>query len=339
MKNTLLNSGFRVVLFGLMFVIFVAAASTTASAAGRKYGLFVGINEYPDTIGALGGCVNDAKKMQNTLVTKYGFKASDTTLLLDAAATRDGIISQMKRYEKLAGAGDIFIMHYSGHGSLFPDKNSEEQDETKLVYYQDPQSGYEIPRDKYDSTILPVDAEETTSGKPWNNMILDDELYAMFAEFTKKGAQVVFISDSCFSGSIARPANAAPLKMRFVPVFRVLGAKSFDDLKIKEPAKQQTVTAPPQLNNLYLTLTGANVNETASDGLGAAASKMGLFTETLVKALNAKGANRLTYQQLMQSVSANVKTSALKSSHNQNPQLDTRFGNAKTLIFTVPAAK
>ena len=337
MKNTLPNFSRRAVLLGLMFLICVAAV-TTASAKGRKYGLFIGINEYPDTIGALGGCINDAKKMQSTMVTKYGFKSSDTTLLLDAAATRDGIINQIKRYEKLAGAGDIFIMHYSGHGSLFPDKFSEEQDETKFTYYE---SDGEViyPRDKYDATILPVDADEETSGKPWKNMILDDELYAMFAPITEKGAQVVFISDSCFSGSIARPTGAAPIKERFVPLYRVFGAKSYADLKLKEPAKRQTVTAPPQLNNLYLTLTGANNNETASDGTGEDATKMGLFTETLYKALNAKGANKLSYAQLMQSVSARVKASALAGRHNQNPQLDTRYGNPKAMIFTVPAAK
>ena len=36
----------------------------------------------------------------------------------------------------VAGAGDIFVFHYSGHGTLFPDANFEEQDETEMIYVE-----------------------------------------------------------------------------------------------------------------------------------------------------------------------------------------------------------
>lgn len=319
----------------LVCALFLTAAAGSVQAKGRKFGLFIGINDYPETIGALSGCVNDAKRMQKTLATRYGFKAADTKLLLNADATRQGIIDEIKRFEAMAGEGDIFVMHYSGHGSLFPDSYSEEQDETEFVYYEDPDTGRVIyPRDRYDSTLVPVDADDETSGKPWRNEILDDELFALFSAFTKKGAKVVFISDSCFSGSIAR-AEAVKTKMRFAPINRIFGTNSFEEIKFEKPANQRTLTAPRPMNNLYITMTGANVNETASDG-APKAEQMGLFTENLVKALNAPGATRLTYAQLMKSVSATVKSIALKGQHNQNPQLEKRFGNVNMAIFSVP---
>ncbi len=326
----------------LMFGLILTVCAAVAEAKGRKFGLFVGINEYSGMIPPLGGCVNDAKNMKATLTAKYGFKAADTTLLTDAQATRDGIISKIKAYEKLAGAGDLFVFHYSGHGSLFPDAQSEEQDETKMIYYEAtyPNGEVEIvyPRNKYDATLVPVDADETTSGKPWKNMILDDELYALFSGFTKKGARVVFISDSCFSGSIARnEKNKFP--ERFVPLHRVFGAKGFDDIKFRKPAKSNAVVKPPKLQGLYLTLTAANANETALDGADDVV-RMGLFTSNLVKALNAKGAAQMTYAQLMTNVSKKVSDFAKNNlAHNQTPQLDASFGNPKAVIFTIPPVK
>jgi hypothetical protein len=74
------------------FVFLIAASS--ASAAGKKYGLFVGINAYGGGINQLKGCVNDATKMRDAMVTKFGFNAADTTLLTDAAATREAILSK-----------------------------------------------------------------------------------------------------------------------------------------------------------------------------------------------------------------------------------------------------
>lgn len=330
----------RFLVKALMLGLILAACSLAADAKGKKFALLVGVNKYPDTIGQLGGCVNDVLKMKTTLTTRYGFVAANTTTLTDAQATRQAIIDKIKMYQGLAGAGDIFVMHYSGHGSLFPDEYSEVRDESKLLYYEDPDTGEVVyPRGKYDANILPVDADGDSSGKPWGNLILDDELYAMFSEFTAKGAQVVFISDSCFSGSVARRDMGKDVKERFVPLSRVFHKKSYADLKFKKPAKQRTATAPPDLRGLYLTLSGANDTETALDG-GTGAVRMGLFTSKLVEALNKPAALKMNYAQLMTLVGQNVRDDALnKQHHNQNPRLETAYGNPGALIFSVPAAK
>jgi hypothetical protein len=337
------ENNYRFFIKALMLALILTVGSVAvAEAKGRKFALLVGINKYPDTIGQLGGCVNDVQKMKQTLTTRYGFKAADTTVLTDAAATRAAIIANIQKYQKLAGAGDIFVFHYSGHGSLFPDEYSEIKDETKMLYYEDPDTGEVVyPRDKYDANILPVDAMEKTSGKPWLNLILDDELYQWFSVFTGKGSQVVFISDSCFSGSVAKAGKALPgdVHERFVPVNRVFGKKNFDDLKFKAPKKQATASAAPNLRGLYLTLSGANDTETALDG-GTPDVRMGLFTYNLVRILNMPASAKMNYTQLMTQVSGNVSKFALdKMDHNQNPRLETAFGNPGAVIFSVPAAK
>ena len=327
----------------LMFALLVFVCAAVAEAKGRKFGLFVGINEYAEPVSPLRGCVNDAEKMQAAMLAKYGFKKADTTILTDTQATRDGIIGKIKMYEQMAGEDDLFVFHYSGHGTLFPDANSEEQDETELQYveiaYGPGASEVIFPRAKYDSAIVPIDVAEATSGKPWQNLILDDELYQMFAAFTKKGAQVVFISDSCHSGSVAR-AEKTLTKVRFTPLHKAFDAKSFADLNLKKPAAAtaKPTAAQTQLNGMYLTMTDSKDDEFSLDA-GEDGIPMGLFTSTLLKTLNARGAASLTYKKLIESVSPKVSKTALSLNNNQNPQLDSRFGNADKLIFSVPKIK
>ena len=340
MKNEI-QQKYRVAVKLLMFASLVFICAAVAEAKGRKFGLFVGINEYARPISPLRGCVNDAMKMQAAMLVKYGFKKADTTVLTDAQATREGIIGKIKMYEQMAGKDDLFVFHYSGHGTLFPDANSEEQDETELQYvelaYGPGASEVIFPRGKYDSAIVPIDVAEATSGKPWRNLILDDELYQMFAAFTKKGAQVVFISDSCHSGSVAR-AEKNLTKVRFTPLHKAFNAKNFVDLNLNKPVAVKPTAAQTQLNGMYLTMTGSKDDEFSLDA-GADGIPMGLFTSTLLKTLNARGAALLTYKKLIESVSPKVSKTALSLNNNQNPQLDSRFGNADKLIFSVPKAK
>jgi hypothetical protein len=160
----------------------------------------------------------------------------------------------------------------------------------------------------------------------------------MFAAFTKKGAQVVFISDSCHSGSVAR-AEKNVTKIRFTPLHKAFNAKSFADLNLKKPAVAAKPTAAQtQLNGMYLTMTGSKDDEFSLDA-GEDGIPMGLFTSTLLKTLNARGAATLTYKKLIESVSPKVSKTALSLNNNQNPQLDSRFGNADKLIFSVPRVK
>lgn len=330
----------RKLFVSVLLVIAVCLVSAgTASAKGKKYGLFVGINKYQGGINQLYGCVNDAVKMRAALTTKFGFKEANTTLLTDAAATRDAILAQLKAYQALAGKGDIFVFHYSGHGTLFPDAKSEDRDETNYTYMEmmNDEGKMEVlyPRDKYDSAIVPVDARQRTSGKPWRNIILDDELAAIFAAFTKKGAQVVFISDSCHSGTIAR--TKTPKGIRTSPLAAVFGVRSFSELQIEEPAVSRTTAEPAPVKGLYIALTGSKDDEFSLDASNLP-EPMGLFTSTLLNSINAKGSSLLTYEKTMAIVSPAVSRESLKepNNNNQNPQLDARYGNPKSVLFSLP---
>jgi hypothetical protein len=325
------------ILMTLVCAFFALAGS--ASAAGKKYGLFVGINKYTGGINELAGCVNDVTNVRATLMQKFGFLQANTTMLTDAAATREAIIANLLAYQAKAQKGDLFVFDYSGHGTLFPDARSEDQDETNLTYLEvmnEDTGKMEVwyPRAKYDSAIVPVDARSTTSGKPWRNLILDDELAAIFAGFTKKGAQVVFISDSCHSGTIGRAKKSSD-PVRTTSLATVFGTRRYEDLQLDQPATTRTSGFPVPINPLYIVLTGSKDDEFSLDARGYA-QPMGMFTYWLLNQINSAGGSRLTYQATMTAVSKKVAEEAGKEDNNQHPQLDSRYGNPSAVLFSLP---
>jgi hypothetical protein len=161
-----------------------------------KRALCIGINDYPGTYQDLSGCVNDANDWQAEL-EKRGF---DVTSLLDSAATKQNMKDAIRGMVDATGASDILVITYSGHGTWVPDADGDEADGR-------------------DEALCPYDM---SSG----GVLTDDELYEIFSQ-RKYSARIIFLSDSCHSGSVARMAmpQAKPFaeekwnfqKVKFMP--------------------------------------------------------------------------------------------------------------------------
>jgi|WetSurMetagenome_2_1015567.scaffolds.fasta_scaffold58875_3 metacaspase-1 len=147
-----------------------------------KKAVCIGINNYPGTSNDLLGCVNDANDW-SAVLNDYGF---ETSLLLDAQATRQNIKTALGNLVLSVKPGDVAVFTYSGHGTQALDLSGDEGD-------------------SYDEAIYVYDG-----------MILDDELRVIIDRIDPL-ATLVVISDSCFSGSVTRlvPEKARP---RFLPV-------------------------------------------------------------------------------------------------------------------------
>lgn len=148
-----------------------------------------GINDYPGTDSDLSGCVNDAKDWAAVLKDR-GFSVTE---VLDGDATRGAMIDRMTAIVTDAGPGDTAVITFSGHGTWQPDENGDEPDTR-------------------DEALCPHDLN--TAGA-----LLDDELFEIFSQAVH-GASVVFLSDSCHSGSVARLAPAMGDergRVRFMP--------------------------------------------------------------------------------------------------------------------------
>jgi metacaspase-1 len=164
-----------------------------------KYALCIGINDYPGTDSDLSGCVNDANDWKAVLAAR-GFQVKQ---LLNKRATRQNMLEAMNATIQLAKSGDTVALAYSGHGTFISDVNGDEADGT-------------------DECLCPYDIK--TKGP-----ITDDELFELFSK-KGHGVKLVFLSDSCHSGTVARfapistPATikvsrgkAPQRKVRFLP--------------------------------------------------------------------------------------------------------------------------
>jgi len=152
--------------------------------------LCIGINDYPGTGSDLAGCVNDAQDWAQAL-TDREFSVS---LMIDSEATRSEMVRAMTSIVTGAESGDTAVITYSGHGTWQPDDDADEPD-------------------MRDEALCPYDLST-------NGPLLDDDLFEIFAQRTR-GARVVFLSDSCHSGSVTR---VGPLlggeehrRIRFLP--------------------------------------------------------------------------------------------------------------------------
>ncbi|HET6723338.1 MAG TPA: caspase family protein [Chitinophagaceae bacterium] len=162
----------------------------------KGHALVIGINRvnpnhYAGWDGALKVCEADANKIAAYLKKQ---KFGSVTKLLTKEATRPNVISALDSLAAKSNTGDLVVVYYSGHGgNEIPDFNKDEDD---------PWS------DRFDETWCLYDAQ-----------LIDDELYYQWKKF-KKGVRIVVMSDSCFSGDIAKlvllakkgPSKAMPKK-------------------------------------------------------------------------------------------------------------------------------
>src|SRR3954467_9460851 len=90
--------------------LLVAAAVMMLGQAPAQRALIIGIDQYdaprlPDGgvrperfgISSLDGAANDARTMKALLISRYGFADAGVTLLLDTAATREAIVSGLRK--------------------------------------------------------------------------------------------------------------------------------------------------------------------------------------------------------------------------------------------------
>lgn len=230
-----------------------------AAKPAKKYNGFalcIGLNAvdpdfYEGWDGKLNACENDANAMKHYLESR-GFH---TSVLITKDATRDRVLMKLRELAALAMPGDLVVVTNSSHGGQVPDYDSTEAD-------------------GMDETICMYDGQ-----------IIDDELENAWARFSA-GVRVLFVSDSCHSGTVAR--------MRFSEHDRMLnttdGSKALPQLTqseiiIKQDSRLQVIKADAarqrsEITCNVLAMGACQDNQTAMDG-----RVNGAFTQALLDSL------------------------------------------------------
>jgi hypothetical protein len=142
---------------------------------GKYYALLIGVSEYPDPqIMNLDQPAIDAEKLYNTLTSHYTFEKENVTLL--KSPTREEIIAELDRLNRVITEDDNLLVFYAGHGYW------DSQDEV----------GY----------WLPSDSKKANTANWMRNTTIRDYLR------TVKTKHTILIADACFSGGIFKTRKA-----------------------------------------------------------------------------------------------------------------------------------
>lgn len=146
-----------------------------APGTQKRIALLFAINNYPGSSNDLRGCLNDQKRVASKLpdFEKRLFKDSDVTI--------ENFKKEVLKAAEETVAGDIVLLHYSGHGTYTPCYHGDEIDGKDEALYL------------------------------YNGPLADDDFGALLDNF-KTGVKVIIFLDSCFSESATRALNNAPNK-------------------------------------------------------------------------------------------------------------------------------
>lgn len=172
-------------------------------AKGRgRHALLIGVQDYGsvDRARTLDGPLADVELIAGTLISRLGFRDSEIQRLRDSEATHCAIHRAFRRLAETVAPGDLVYIHFSGHGARHIQRGrrgdeAEHTDETWVPWGA--------------RTDIGASADCPDTHPDLNRFdILDDEINAWLAALDATGANVVLVSDACYSGSITR--DAAP---------------------------------------------------------------------------------------------------------------------------------
>jgi pimeloyl-ACP methyl ester carboxylesterase len=263
--------------------------------SGIVYTLLVGIDSYPAPVPPLRGCVNDITAIEQLLAARLPADKLKAKILQNAEATRQAVIAGFDHL-RLAGADDVALFYYSGHGS---------QERT-------PPEFWHLEPDRLDETLVCYD-----SRLPGNYDLADKELAKLIAAVAARGAHVLVILDSCHSGSGTRAAETegvrrVPADLRERPLKTFLVTSEEAAAMAVQGESREVAGTPTGWVKLpqgrHIVMAACRDDEEAkefNDGGVARGAFSYFLTETLQRAEAG-----MTYRDLFKRVNALVRTKA-----------------------------
>ena len=277
----------------LLLMCTVFSFSYTQEKKTTKHALIIAIGDYQKRTGwGAISSVKDVPLIKQTLLNQ-DFKEKNIVTLIDGEATKVGILLAFNKVKALLKKGDILVVHYSGHGQQIFDDNGDEIDDK-------------------DEAIIPYDAMVSYSHNyKGEKHIRDDELSNIITSFRNilgKEGQLLFLLDSCHSGSSARGGRARGSKTVFAPNnWKASKNEENSGSDMFEKATISDAAAP------YVLISGASANELNyehPEGFGA-------LSYAFSEAMNELGEG-FSYRQLYSKIAVKMNV----FSPNQTPTIE-----------------
>jgi len=296
------------------------------------YALLVGIDAYLGGVPWLKGCVNDVKRVREFLEerTRGGdFKlelrmlaAGDPAQTRQSLPTRENVIQGFRQHLSQAGADDVALFYYSGHGS---------QEKA-------PPEFWHLEPDHLDETLVCYD-----SRMPGGWDLADKELSILIAEVAQKNPHILVVLDCCHSGSGTRAAEEtgvrlAPLDRRDRPPDSFLpgvAAGATAALSTGRQAQAKAEAESQKAGGWYGLPTGRHVvisacraEESAREKIMPGGEVHGLLTYSLLDTIQRAGPT-LSYRDVFSRLDTLVRNTV----RHQNPVIAASEGDDLKLPF------
>jgi metacaspase-1 len=253
----------------------------------------------------LQGCENDANSIAAAIQVLPEF-VNPATVLLTASATKAAVTAQIQQAVSSLVAGDLFVLHYSGHGM----------------------------QGEIDSTGAPTtNVNDASSWVLYDAPLSDDELADLLSAAVE-GTRIVVISDSCFSGLGIQTNNRMARGLTRAQARQVLRnvPRYFQERRIRRAAGPAT-----SLGALMLFAACAADEEALDDQDPTNPSNShGLYTATLLSVFQGNGTPFSdTYEAFQATIASAVSQAAAPSQQNPpDPVLTVRGNPPDAAAFT-----
>ncbi|WP_312016796.1 caspase family protein [Bradyrhizobium japonicum] len=259
--------------------------------ARTLYAALVGIDAYQPPVPPLRGCANDIDAIALLLevFSKTSGFIPELKVLKDSDATRANVIDAFRAHLARAGADDIALFYYSGHGSQ----------------ERAPPEFWHIEPDHLNETLVCYDSRDENS---WD--LADKELAVLIAEVAARKPHLVCVLDCCHSGSGTRASLEEGVAIRRAPTDqRPRPLESFLDGALTASPRQEKASSDTNWlvmpTGRHVLLAACRSSETAKE-VNENGRPHGAFTAALIATLQqSRGA--ISYRDLLKRAEAQVR--------------------------------
>ena len=266
----------------------------------RVHALVVGIDKYQH-LPPLAGAVNDARDIAGAL---QAIADSKVTMLLnddaDYATIRQHWFAMLDRADR----GDTVVFSYAGHGSRVPEQVLGSEADGK------------------DDVFVLAGFDPNQAKSP--ELIRDNQLFEWFKAAEGRGVQLLFVADSCHSGTMTRAVDARLgfRQTRQVNIDFEAGLAEDMTVELAADVAQFGRSDLPYLTFLSAGLETQQIPEVTIKSVNGNTNTRGALSFVLARALEGEadsdGDKVLTREELRHYVIANVQ---VLSERQQTPEL------------------
>ena len=307
----------------IQFLLFIfVCVFNSLTNAQNKYALLIGVSKYPanDSKKQFWGDLSSDKDLDllKKTLPKQGFSLDHIFTLENENVTPKGVEKAVENLCQQITAGDIVILHFSGHGQQITDLDLAEDDgfDEAFVCYNAPTIYYE--------------------GYKGEDHLSDDKINVLISKIRKKlgpNGHLLVLFDSCHSGNMTRGGNDLTRRggeeKIILPeeIIKTQGAKNLSEGHSDWFNSSEDGT---ELSSVCA-ISGCLPGEINYEVFDKSFVKYGSVTYAFCELMKQPGIEKMNYQDISHKLKQIIQNKLKESHQSQHPVAE---GNLNTLFLS-----